>query len=62
MGGPQNIFLEQQFVSANFFNGSIMSSPMKGKTQYSNAVVLRKYPVVEKTSGDNLVEKSNVAP
>ena len=34
MGGPHNIFLEQLFVSANFFNGSIISSPMKGKTVF----------------------------
>ena len=36
------------------------SSPRRGKTLISNPVVLQKYPLVEKTSGDNLEEKSGV--
>ena len=44
--------------------GSIASgsSPRRGKTLISNPAVLRKYPLVEKTSGDNLEEKSGVEP
>ena len=38
------------------------SSPRRGKTLISNPAVLRKYPLVEKTSGDNLEEKSGVEP
>ena len=38
------------------------SSPRRGKTLISNPAVLRKYPLVEKTSGDNLDEKSGVEP
>ena len=33
------------------------SSPWSGKTLISNPAVLQKYPLVEKTSGDNLEEK-----
>ena len=38
------------------------SSPMRGKTLISKPDVLRKYPLVEKTSGDNLMEKSGLEP
>ena len=38
------------------------SSPRRGKTLISNPAVLRKYPLVEETSGDNLEEKSGVEP
>ena len=38
------------------------SSPMRGKTLISNPAVLRKYPLVEKTSGDNVVKNSGVEP
>ena len=38
------------------------SSPRRGKTLNSNPAVLRKYPLVEMTSGDNLKEKSGVEP
>ena len=38
------------------------SSPRRGKTLISNPTVLRKYPLVEKTSGDSLEEKSGVEP
>ena len=38
------------------------SSPRRGKTLISNPAVLRKYPLVEKTSGDDLEEKSGVEP
>ena len=38
------------------------NSPRRGKTLISNPTVLRKYPHVEKTSGDNLEEKSGVEP
>ena len=38
------------------------SSPWRGKTLISNHAVLRKYPLVENTSGDNLEEKSGVEP
>ena len=38
------------------------SSPRRGKTLISNPTVLRKYPHVEKSSGDNLEEKSGVEP
>ena len=38
------------------------SSPRRGKTLISNPTVLQKYPLVEKTSGDNLEEKSGVVP
>ena len=38
------------------------SSPRRGKTLISNPAVLRKYQLVEKTSGDNLDEKSGVEP
>ena len=38
------------------------SSPRRGKTLISNPAVLRKYPLVEKISGDNLKEKSGVEP
>ena len=38
------------------------SSPRRGKTLISNPAVLRKNPLVEKTSGDNLVEISGVEP
>ena len=36
------------------------SSPRRGKTLISNPAVLRKYPLVENTSGDNLDDKSGV--
>ena len=36
------------------------SSPKREKTLISNPAVLRKYPHVEKTSEDNLEEKSGV--
>ena len=38
------------------------SSPRRGNYLISNPVVLRKYPLVEKTSGDSLEEKSGVEP
>ena len=38
------------------------SSPRRGKTLISNPAVLRKYPLVEKSSGDNLEEKTGVSP
>ena len=38
------------------------SSPRRGKTLISNPAVLRKYPLVKKTSGDNLEEKSGDEP
>ena len=38
------------------------SSPRRGKTLISNPAVLRKYLLAEKTSGDNLEEKSGVEP
>ena len=38
------------------------SKPRRGKTLISNPAVLRKYPLVEKTSGDNLEDKSGVEP
>ena len=38
------------------------SSPRRGKTLISNPHGLRKYPLVENTSGDNLEEKSGVEP
>ena len=38
------------------------STPRSGKTLTSYPSVLRKYPLVEKTSGDNLEEKSGVEP
>ena len=38
------------------------SSPRRGKTLIQNPAVLRKYPLVEKTSGDNLEDKSVVEP
>ena len=38
------------------------SSPRRGKTLISNPAVLRKNPLVEKTSGDNPEEKSGVDP
>ena len=38
------------------------SSPSRGKTLISKSAVLRKYPLVEKTSGDNLEEISGVDP
>ena len=38
------------------------SSPRRGKTLISNPRCLAKYPLVEKTSGDNLEEKSGVEP
>ena len=38
------------------------SSPSRGKTLISNTLVLRKYPLVEKTSRDILEEKSGVEP
>ena len=39
---------------------SFGSSPRRWKTLISNPTVLRKYPLVEKTPGDNLEEKSGV--
>ena len=36
------------------------SSPRRGNTQISSPAVLRKYPLMENTSGDNLEEKSGV--
>ena len=36
------------------------SSPRRVKTLISNPAILRKYPLVEKNSGDNLEEKSGV--
>ena len=41
---------------------SFGSSPRRWKTLISNPTVLRKYPLVEKTPGDNLEEKSGVEP
>ena len=38
------------------------SSHWRGITLISNPAVLQKYPLVEKTSGDNLEEKSGVEP
>ena len=38
------------------------SSPRSGKTLISNPAVLQKYPLVEKTSGDNIKGKSGVEP
>ena len=38
------------------------SSSRRGKTLISNPAVLWKYPLVEKTSGDNHEEKSGVEP
>ena len=38
------------------------SSLRRGKTLISTPAVLRKYPLVEKTSGDNLGGKSGVKP
>ena len=38
------------------------SSPTRGKTLIQIPVVLRKYPLVEKTSGDNHEGKSGVEP
>ena len=38
------------------------SSPRRGKTLISNPAVLQKYPLVEKTTGDNLKERSGVEP
>ena len=38
------------------------SSPRRGKTLISNPAVLRNNPLVEKTSVDNLEEKSGVEP
>ena len=34
----------------------------EGKLLFQTHAVLRKYPLVEKTSGDNLEEKSGVEP
>ena len=36
---------------------ALRSLPRRGKTLILNSSVLRKYPLVEKTSGDNLEEK-----
>ena len=38
------------------------SSPRRLKTMISNPAVLRKYPLMEETSGDNIEEKSGVEP
>ena len=38
------------------------SSSRRGKTPILTPAVLRKYPLVEKTSGDNLEEKSGEEP
>ena len=38
------------------------SSPRGVKLRFQTPAVLRKYPLVEKTSGDNLEEKSGVEP
>ena len=38
------------------------SSPRRGKTLISKPAVLRKYSLVEKTSRDNLEDKSGVEP
>ena len=37
-------------------------SILEGKLWFQSPAVLRKYPLVEKTSGDNLKEKSGVDP
>ena len=38
------------------------SSPRRGKLRFQTHAVLRKNPLVEKTSGDSLEEKSGVEP
>ena len=46
--------------SGRYVSVACSSSPRTGKTLTSNPAVLRKYPLVEKTSGHNLEEKSGV--
>ena len=72
MGSNELVEGDNHMLGASFLRydwqrgrcGSIAfgSSPRRGKTLISNPAGLQKYPLVEKTSGVNLEEKSGVQP